>query len=318
MSQAMRHIGGLIDLNKYQQAQARAAEHPSPVPTPVSGMGRPGCPICTVEGVAQGVHKVETPTGTYGVGHWRYDVVPCECKTRVVSPERQARLDRWSTLEENYRGCTFATTEERPGQEAALCHARAFADDPRGWLVLMGGTGRGKSRVAACVAWQLYHSSKGVLWISASDLLQHLRDSYNHAAGVATSEILDVIRSAPHLFIDDLGPETPTAWVRDTMRALIDKRWMRQLPTVITTNVSLSKMAGPDASRLASKSRLVYVGGADQRTGLEDHTSGLTTYHYLEGQPFLCASCGSHPCIPSCPVQRRAPVPQGPPEDVGF
>lgn len=201
-----------------------------------------------------------------------------------------------------------------------LSHAHAFAENPRGWLVLMGPTGRGKSRIAACVAWHLYHENKGVLWVSASDLLQHLRDSYNRDAGVATSEILDVIRSAPHLFIDDLGPENPTAWVRDTIRALVDKRWMRALPTVITSNVPLASMAGPDSSRIADgrTSRLVYVGGADQRTGLDDQTAGITPFHMVHKERYLCLSCGSRPCVPTCSVQRRTPEVSEPLGDVGF
>ncbi|MDD5038815.1 MAG: DNA replication protein DnaC, partial [Dehalococcoidales bacterium] len=87
-------------------------------------------------------------------------VVPCRCTQKEPDEGRQARLQRYSNLGALIR-LTFdnllpqGRSENPVSQEqfSRACQAaRAFADDPKGWLVLAGPSGCGKTHLAAAIA----------------------------------------------------------------------------------------------------------------------------------------------------------------------
>lgn len=255
---------------------------------------RRDCPTCG----GAGWLKHDDPRGEYGVEPWRHSLVECPCRTAANAQRRQARLDRWSTLAEEWPGATFARTQAGTGQRAALLHARAFADDPEHFLVLLGLPGRGKSRIAAAIAWELHSAARGIVWVRVSELIDHIRDSFNPASGVATSDLLIAITEAPVLLLDDLGAENPTAFVRETVTKIIDRRYVRGLPMVVTTNVGLDRMPARDASRLAdARNRLALVHGGDKRREQGEPETAVTAYHAFDGQRLLCAHCHADPCV---------------------
>ena len=66
-------------------------------------------------------------------------------------------------------------TDELKVLQKAIKAAHAFAEKPKGWLVLMGGYGSGKTHLAAAIA--NYRAGLGdpPLFIMVPDLLDHLR-----------------------------------------------------------------------------------------------------------------------------------------------
>jgi DNA replication protein DnaC len=132
----------------------------------------------------------------------------------------------------------------------AIQAARAFAEKPRGWLVLIGEYGCGKTHLAAAIA--NYRSGLGnpplfIVWL---DLLDHLRATFGHDSKVSYDRRFEEIRTAPLLVLDDLGTQSMTPWVRDKLHQLINYRYISELATVITTADSLDNMDARILSRM--------------------------------------------------------------------
>lgn len=157
-------------------------------------------------------------------------------------------------------GKTFGTFEERANEslqadelkslQKALKAAHNFAEKPKGWLVMMGTFGSGKTHLAAAIA--NYRAGLGdpPLFVMVPDLLDHLRATFSPNSNVTFDRRFDEIRTAPLLVLDDLGTQSMTPWVREKLYQLFNHRYNAELPTVITTSDSLDEMDARIRSRL--------------------------------------------------------------------
>jgi len=140
--------------------------------------------------------------------------------------------------------------EELKSLQKAIKAAHVFAERPKGWLVLMGGYGSGKTHLAAAIA--NYRAGLGdpPLFVMVPDLLDHLRATFSPGSSVAFDRRFDEIRTASLLVLDDLGTQSMTPWVREKLYQLFNYRYNAELPTVITTSDSLEEMDARIRSRL--------------------------------------------------------------------
>lgn len=155
---------------------------------------------------------------------------------------------------------TFGSFEERAEEglppdglkslQKSLKAAHSFAERPRGWLVLMGGYGSGKTHLAAAIANYRAKLGDPPLFVMVPDLLDHLRATFSPNSNVAFDRRFDEIRMAPLLVLDDLGTQSMTPWVKEKLYQLFNYRYNAELPTVITTADSLDEMDPRIRSRL--------------------------------------------------------------------
>ncbi len=134
------------------------------------------------------------------------------------------------------------TKKERESLRRAVERARAFAEEPQGWLVLIGDTGTGKTHLAAAIANEIARRSAPPLFVFVPDLLDHLRAAFRPESTVPYDERFEQLRRAPVLILDDLGRQTTTPWAREKLNQLLNYRYVRRLPTVITTTLDLADM----------------------------------------------------------------------------
>jgi DNA replication protein DnaC len=146
---------------------------------------------------------------------------------------------------------TFASFLDRTGEglppedikslEKALKTAQAFARKPHGWLVFTGDYGSGKTHLAAAIANQLAGQGDPPLFVMVPDLLDHLRSAFNPNSGTSYDRVFDEVREAPLLVLDDLGSQSATPWAREKLYQLLNYRYNRELPTIITVPVDMLK-----------------------------------------------------------------------------
>jgi len=113
--------------------------------------------------------------------------------------------------------------------------ARDYAEHPRGWLLLTGPYGSGKTHLAAAIG--NYQAGLGFppLMVSVPDLLDHLRATFNPNSAVTLDRRFEEIRTAHLLILDDLGTQSATPWAREKLYQLFNHRYNAQLPMIITT-----------------------------------------------------------------------------------
>ena len=174
-------------------------------------------------------------------------VVPCRCRAAELLKEKQSFLERYSNL--GYLAhYTFQTL--RPGGRVGTSEhcmkaceaARCFADSPKGWLVLVGPVGSGKTHLACAIANSRLSLGESAFYVGAADLLDHLRGAFSPGSEVSYDELFDQVRSTPLLIVDDVHSGGATPWARQRMEQILNHRYNMKLPTVITTDMAPDEM----------------------------------------------------------------------------
>ena len=214
------------------------------------------------------------------------------------------RLRRYGNLEA-YKDKTFENFETNPfggrytgnavgSLGMALQRAEDFAREPRGWIVYEGPYGCGKTHLAVAIAnARLEKFGDRVLFITAPDLLDFLRTTFNSDAEISYDESFDRIRNIPLLALDDLGVENPSGWAKEKLFQLLNHRHVKALPTVITTNTALDELDPRISSRMMEGDvvKHIQIKAPDYRKmirpGDEDrHFSNLHLYHLMRFSTF--------------------------------
>jgi DNA replication protein DnaC len=125
-------------------------------------------------------------------------------------------------------------------------------------VFISGPVGTGKTHLA--VAYLVREIQKwgehSRVFIRSVDLFNRLRESFRHNFSTPASEIIESFSRYRFLVIDDLGAERDTPLVQEALYDLIDQRAGHRLPTVITSNLTLNRVAehyGEFGERLASR-----------------------------------------------------------------
>ena len=155
---------------------------------------------------------------------------------------------------------TFSAWEDRQAEELppadvtslekALRTATDYAKKPRGWLVFNGTYGCGKTHLAAAIGNALADIGQPPMFISVSELLDHLRATFSPNSPTSLDRRFEEIRTAPLLILDALGEQSPTPWAAEKLFQLLDYRYVGKLPTVITTAQYLEELDARIVSRL--------------------------------------------------------------------
>lgn len=230
------------------------------------------CPICGGAGFLRRDVPVDHPD--FG------RAIPCECKLRETHQAEVADL-RSSSGITHLSQMTFDSfrpdgiglnPDKRKNLRQAYEAARQFAQAARGWLLLKGGYGCGKSHLAAAIANERLARGESVLFVLVPDLLDHLRATFAPTSRVTYDERFETVRSTPFLILDDLGAQSVTAWATEKLFQLLNYRYNAQLPTVITTNRELEEIEPRIRSRLADATlcTIVTILAPDFRQGGTD------------------------------------------------
>ena len=250
------------------------------------------CPICG----GAGYYVLDVPVGHPLFGK----AIPCECKKEEYQRLKLRRLLHISQLpylaDKTFESFSLREDELPPAQvenlRRALLVAKAFAEEPHGWVLFSGGLGTGKTHLAAAIANERLRKGESVLFVVVPDLLDHLRATFHPGSDVRYDERFEEIRNAPVLILDDLGAESSTPWAQEKLYQLINSRYTMRLPTVFTTNVKLERLEPRIRSRLLDQELTTYchLDVPDYRlrdqTRLRDLEPELNMLPYLSDMTF--------------------------------
>lgn len=148
---------------------------------------------------------------------------------------------------------TFDRFTHRKGTSTAFKEMKRMATDPRGWSILMGGYGSGKTHLALAAVYDLLRQDKFGWFITSGGLLDRWRSWFSDEEH-DFSERFENDCSREHLVVvDDLGSERGTEWALERLTMFLDYRYGRDLPTIITTNNDQPTMARRSGGRIADR-----------------------------------------------------------------
>jgi DNA replication protein DnaC len=184
-------------------------------------------------------------------------LVPCPHRNNEIDRSKVKRISndlgllRHMTLE-NFRPEGHAgSEEERNSLLKATEGVRRFISDPRGWLLIQGTYGSGKTHLAAAIANACLDKGIPAKFVNVPDLLDYLRAAYSPSAEETYDVRFSEVRDAPLLILDDLGTQNATQWAEEKLYQILNARYVSKSPTVITTNLDLKDLDPRLRSRLS-------------------------------------------------------------------
>ena len=178
--------------------------------------------------------------------------VLCECgkeqqkheKEKAENQELLDRIRKYRSIgfpESQMKSWTFENDDR--SNETLTNMAKRYVDnfdtfykDGKG-LLLLGGVGTGKTYIACMIANALIDKGYPILVTNFARVLSTLQGTFDK------QNYLDSLNRFKLLVIDDLGSERDTGYAKELVFSIIDSRYRSGLPMIITTNLSLQKMA---------------------------------------------------------------------------
>ena len=162
----------------------------------------------------------------------------------------QFRLDYYSDEYNGQIGTSPRKLMERNFQSVRR-YAQTF-DAYAESLLFVGGTGLGKTFLAACVARVVADRGYSVCYETAA----HLFAKLEHAKFTPTEENrreAAKLTECDLLIIDDLGTEMPGQFVTAALYSLLNDRMIAGKPMLITTNLNIEEMGRRYSPQIASR-----------------------------------------------------------------
>jgi DNA replication protein DnaC len=170
----------------------------------------------------------------------------CEC----AADSRTRSIRENAGIPPNYENATIRTfkvptKEDNPIASGGLTTVKLdvsrfvkdFPDTEKPGLLLVGGTGTGKTHLAVAALKELIAKGHEGLFFDYQNLLDRIRASYDATAGASDREAYRSALDAEVLLLDDLGSHRVTEWVEDTVTSIITYRCNHRKPLIATTNV---------------------------------------------------------------------------------
>ena len=172
------------------------------------------------------------------------------------------RLDYYSDGVDPKYGFSPRTIMERNFQKCRN-YAATFSIDS-GNLLLVGGTGLGKTFLSSCIARTVADRGYSVCYETANHLFSNLERAKFRGDEDAVREMAKY-GACDLLVIDDLGTEMPGQFVTAALYGLLNDRLQAKKPMVISTNLNVDEAERRYSPQIASRlhgnfTRLTFVG----------------------------------------------------------
>lgn len=187
------------------------------------------------------------------------DGVPCECYQKLIKQIACDDLNRRSPLslsDFSSFDLSYYSDEHRNKMTNIFNYCKSYASNfnqNSDSIIMTGGTGLGKTHLALAIANEVIKKSRGVIYISAPDMvseLEKIQFSRESQTGEITPQIL---AECDLLIIDDLGTEFVTNFSKTAVYNVFNSRISRGMPTIISTNLTISELEKNYTDRFVSR-----------------------------------------------------------------
>lgn len=186
-------------------------------------------------------------TGTCPKTHSRYmtpkitddgEEVVGWCK--FANQVRAEQRIRSSKIPDRYVGKSFGDYVTDNFNRTAVDFAKNVLKSRRGGY-FYGECGTGKTFLASIVAQEFLRDGQSVVFVKVPNLLDDIRATFNGQG--RELQILDELKAATLVVLDDFGMEKPSQWAGATLCKILDMRYDTRSTTLITSNLSPRELA---------------------------------------------------------------------------
>ncbi len=167
-----------------------------------------------------------------------------------VSTFEDFRLDYYSETPDPQYKCS---PRERMAEILSLCREYAADFDLSSQSIFMcGETGLGKTHLSLAIAGEVIRKGYKVLYNSAQNIFNRLQNEY-FGRTETRGQFESLVLGCDLLILDDLGAEFPTSFADAALYNIINTRMSRQLPTVISSNLTTRGIEERYSRRVSSR-----------------------------------------------------------------
>lgn len=162
-------------------------------------------------------------------------------------------------VNENFDNHVFVSDPDmREAQKAVFSVARMFAENfdkvlkERGSLLLLGGFGTGKSRLAACVSNHLVGRGYTSMFLTAQYIVNRLGSARSFRSGEGPEDVIRELVGIDLLIIDELE-EIYGEREREDMLGVFVSRYAKRAPVIGISNLSLDELRGKIGAKITDR-----------------------------------------------------------------
>ena len=181
---------------------------------------------------------------------------------RARIPRRYEHCDFESYVTDLADGKVWSTQNAQSLKQAKLLtqgFVREYPGASEKGLLLMGPSGVGKTHLAVAALKELLRNGHHGIFCDYRELLKEIQASYNPQSESTEMKILEPIRNAEILVLDDLGASKPSMWVLDMIGLVLNARYNERRVTILTTNYFDESPLSEPAPRLPNGDRVKVV-----------------------------------------------------------
>ena len=208
---------------------------------------------------------------------------PCGCRAQG----RTERLEERAQIPPLYKDTSFENFVV-PGPENPIArrqltsillavkqYVREFPTKDHIGLLLIGGTGTGKTHLAVAALRQIMSKGFQGLFCNYQTLLNSIKRGYDAASNSSDQEAYITALKTEVLLLDDIGAHSITGWVEDTINSIVTYRCDNRKPLIATTNL-------PDGDVGHSKMKRSASGNIEYDTTLAERIGARARSRLLE------------------------------------
>jgi DNA replication protein DnaC len=184
----------------------------------------------------------------YGAPAYRYRKCAVLKQHETVKTAEKAVSERFKEREFE----TFKTNARNlVVHKMCVKYAEEFDAGTFSGLFFVGRPGTGKTHLAVAILKTIAKKGFSALMVTVPNVLVEIRAVIKDSE--ATGKLINQVLKTNFLVLDDLGVEKPTDWVREELYKLINERYERKLPTLVTSNLDLDKLADRIGERVVDR-----------------------------------------------------------------
>ncbi len=180
----------------------------------------------------------------------------CDCVKAVAKDKYFGELCQQMPLERSTFDrfdVSLYSVEDRANMKEIYEFCKAYANNFSHLsksLLFFGRTGLGKTHLSLAIANCVIEKGFGVIYGSSQNFLNQIQDE---AFGRKNGDTLNALLGCDLLILDDFGTEFMSTYIASAVYNIINTRALRSLPTIISTNLSLTEINSVYGERILSR-----------------------------------------------------------------
>ncbi len=174
--------------------------------------------------------------------------------TEALNQKAQLSLSSFNTFSlDFYKGGDYAAMERI--LSFTKNYAAQFSRNSES-ILIFGNTGLGKTHISLAIANEVLKKGYSVIYDSTMNILRDIEKE--HFSHEKSTEMLDLVCDVDLLILDDLGTEFESKFYNSAIYNIINSRLVKNLPTIINTNLDFSAISARYGGKIASRIITIY------------------------------------------------------------